>query len=116
MYCIILTTTNEHSCAKNIARMLVEKKYAACVNIIPKVESIYRWEDNIVNDKEFLLIIKTHPHLFSKVTELIKSINTYETSESIMLGIKKGDKKYIDWLDSCLILPETKDKKEDKAI
>ena len=103
MYALILSTTNELECAKDIAHALIEKKYAACVNIVPNITSIYSWEGEIVEDGEYLLIIKTHPRLFNKISTLIKNINTYGTPEVIMFGIKKGDDKYIKWLESCLV-------------
>jgi periplasmic divalent cation tolerance protein len=103
MEILILTTTNSKENAKKIGKELVKTKSAACVNIIEKVTSIYSWKNEIVEDNEFLLIIKTKKDLFKKVEEKIKNLHSYETPEIISFDISKGSKEYLEWINSsCL--------------
>lgn len=96
--CITLTTASCEDEAKTIARYLVENKYAACVNIVPKMISVYYWEKSICEDEEYLLIIKTKKSNFEKVKETILQLHSYELPEILMLPIEAGFEKYIDWI------------------
>lgn len=96
--CIVLTTTSCEDEAKTIAHHLVENKYAACVNIIPKIISVYSWKDSICEDEEYLLVIKTKKINFEEVKEVILKIHSYELPEIIMLPIETGFDKYINWI------------------
>jgi periplasmic divalent cation tolerance protein len=91
---VILCTANEEN-AKLIVRTLVEEELAACVNSMP-VTSTYRWQDEIVEDTEQLLIIKTKN--YERVEARIKELHTYEVPEIIALEIKQGSKEYLDWI------------------
>ena len=99
---IILTTVSSKEEGKRIASKLVEKKLAACVNILPKITSIYRWENKINKDDEFLLIIKTAEYLEQEVYDFIRDKHSYEVPEIITLEIKNIDKKYSEWLNSSI--------------
>ena len=96
---IILTTVSSKEEGESIASKLVEKKLAACVNILPKMTSVYRWENKINKDDEFLLIIKTAEYLEQEVYDFIKNNHSYEVPEIITLDIKNIDKKYSEWLN-----------------
>ena len=85
--------------SRNIAITLVEEKLVACVNIVPKVESIYSWKGKICNDEEALLIIKTKEELITQLTERINAIHSYDTVEVITFEIKEGDSKYLKWIE-----------------
>jgi len=85
--------------SRNIAITLVEEKLVACVNIVPKVESIYSWKGEICNDEEALLIIKTKEELITQLTERINAIHSYDTVEVITFEIKEGDSKYLKWIE-----------------
>lgn len=98
MDCIILTTCANRYEAENIALYLLEEKYAACVNLVPQITSIYRWEGKIVKEEELLLLIKTKVHLFNMIKDTITNLNLYNVPEIIMLEIKHGNKEYLDWL------------------
>ncbi len=99
---VILCTTNSIESAKNIANTLIKGCNAACVNIVPRVVSIYKWNDKIITDEEYLLIIKTKKKLFSIVEEKIKQIHPYETPEIISFNIKNGSREYLDFIiNSC---------------
>lgn len=99
---IILTTVSSTQEGKSIASKLVEKKLAACVNILPKMTSIYRWDNKINKEEEFLLIIKTAEYLEQEVYDFIKDNHSYEVPEIITLNIKNIDKKYSEWLNSSI--------------
>lgn len=99
---IILTTVSSKEEGESIASKLVEKKLAACVNILPKMTSVYRWENKINKDDEFLLIIKTAEYLEQEVYDFIKNNHSYEVPEIITLDIKNIDKKYSEWLNSSI--------------
>jgi periplasmic divalent cation tolerance protein len=100
MEILVLTTTNTRSNADKIGKALVINKLAACVNIIEKVSSIYEWKGELVEDNEFLLIIKSKKELFKEVEEKIKSLHTYETPEIISFDISNGSKDYLAWINS----------------
>lgn len=97
-YKICLVTTADEASAKLIATGLVEGRFAACVNIIPKVLSVYRWEDKIENSSEHLLVIKTKEHLREDVEQFVKKHHTYKVPEIIFLDIAEGSHEYLDWL------------------
>jgi len=97
-YCTIVTNTSNIDEAKKIAHNLVENKLAACVNIIPEIISVYNWKNEICEDKECQLIIKTEKVLFQSVQDTILKLHSYELPEIIMLPIEKGYDKYLDWI------------------
>ncbi len=99
-YCIVNCTTSNKKNAVEIAKALIENKFAACINIVPNVVSIYKWEDNICEGEEFLLIIKTQKKLFKKVEKLILEKHEYEVPEIICTPIDKGNEEYLKWLKS----------------
>jgi periplasmic divalent cation tolerance protein len=99
---IILTTVSSKEEGEKIASKLVENKLAACVNILPKMTSVYRWENKINKDDELLLIIKTVEYLEQEVYEFIRDSHSYEVPEIITLNIQNIDKKYSEWLNSSI--------------
>ena len=96
--CVVLTTAGSSDEARKIAQALVERRLASCVNIIPRIESIYRWKDQIETAEEFLLLIKTRSQRFDEVRAAIEELHSYVLPECIMLEIAEGDKAYLDWL------------------
>ena len=101
-YRVLLTTTSSKAEAKTIANALVQSRVVACVNIIPNISSIYRWEGNINEENEFLLFIKTKKSKEREVEKLILKLHSYDVPEIISLPIESGSQKYLDWIDESL--------------
>ena len=98
---IYITSGNEEETEK-IAAGLVRKGLAACVNIVPSIKSVYKWEGNICNDNELLLIAKSRRSLMREIIEWVKRNHSYETPEIIALPIIEGSNDYLKWIDaSC---------------
>ena len=98
-YIQVSTTTETKDQAQKIAKYLVEKKLAACVQISGPIESTYRWKGNVETASEYLCLIKTRTTLFKKVEAAIKKLHPYETPEIIAVPIIKGSREYINWLN-----------------
>ena len=95
---VVLTTSGSREEAHTIARELVERKLAACVNIVAKIESIYRWQGKVQESEEFLLIIKTTDAAAARVKDTIREMHSYELPESIVLSITDGSEAYLKWI------------------
>jgi len=95
---IVLISVPNKDLASHIARSLVEQKLAACVNIIPGVKSIYRWEDKIQEDSELLLIVKTRATCYTALEESVVKMHPYDTPEIISLDISQGFAAYLNWI------------------
>ena len=98
---IIVTAASEAEC-RQIARHLVETKLAACVNITAPVRSLYRWEGEIVEDNEHLLIIKSTRELFPEIASAVARVHTYQTPEIICLPIIAGSPNYLQWISDSV--------------
>jgi periplasmic divalent cation tolerance protein len=99
---IILTTVSSKKEAELIGSKLINKELAACVNIIPNIKSIYRWEGKINKDSEYLLIIKTVKRAEEDVFENIRKLHSYDTPEMISIPITGGEKSYLNWLSKSV--------------
>ncbi|MBV9574318.1 MAG: divalent-cation tolerance protein CutA [Acidobacteriales bacterium] len=95
---LIITTVGSHSEARNIARALVEGKLAACVNIVPAVDSIYRWQEKVEEAQEWMLLIKTVATAFERVRAKIESLHAYQLPECICVQIENGSAAYLHWI------------------
>ena len=95
---VVLMTCKDITEAEKIAGELVKDGFAACVNIINKVRSIYRWQGEICRDTEALCIIKTVKGNFESLKNKIKSLHSYTVPEVIALPIDAGSNKYLKWL------------------
>lgn len=96
---VVLSTCESEQEAERMARLLIEKRLAACVNISPKIRSVYRWKDAIEDSAEILLLIKTRRDLFPKIRAEIAAIHSYEIPELIALPVVDGADTYLAWLD-----------------
>ena len=97
-FCVVLVTLPTAKVAQKLARNLVRRKLAACVNIISNATSIYRWEGRINKDRELLLIIKTRTTIFKKLSAFITTNHPAQVPEIIRVPIMGGNPTYIDWL------------------
>jgi periplasmic divalent cation tolerance protein len=96
---VVLSTCETDEQAKKIARHLVEKRLAACVNIVPGAHSIYRWKGAVEEAAEFVLLIKSKRELFSALRAELAKVHSYEVPEAIALQIVDGSEEYLAWLD-----------------
>ncbi len=105
-YIVCLVTIDDPVKAAKIARILVEKKLAACVNIIPEIQSIYSWNGQICDEKERLMIVKTRRALFNELQAEVKGLHPYQVPEIIAIDIEQGLPEYLQWInDSTLPTP-----------
>ena len=105
-FVVVLTTAGSDEEASRIAAALVERRLAACVNVVPGVVSHYRWKGEVHRDEERLLLIKTAERLFPEVRRAIRELHSYELPEVVMVRIGGGDEEYLAWLADGLA-PET---------
>jgi periplasmic divalent cation tolerance protein len=101
---ILVTSPNRRECRK-IARHLVKARLAACVNITQPIESIYRWQGKVEDEKELLLVIKSTRDLFPEIRRAILTLHTYKVPEVICLPIVDGSQAYLDWLGESVKQP-----------
>jgi periplasmic divalent cation tolerance protein len=100
---VVLVTASSKEEGVRMADCLVSQRLAACVNIIPGIESIYRWEGRIARDEEVLLLIKTTAERFPELELQVKQLHSYSVPEVVAVEIKQGSSAYLKWLrDSTL--------------
>ncbi len=97
---VVLCTCPQGSVPAAISRTLVEEGLAACVNIVNQVQSIYRWDDQIQDDEEALLIIKTARSRYPQLEARLEKLHPFEIPEILALPVKGGLQKYLDWVVS----------------
>ena len=97
-FVVMYVTCPSQTEAEQMAESLVVQRLAACVNIIPQITSVYRWEGAIEKASEWLLVIKTHRDKMSAVEEHVKSLHSYTVPEVIGLPVLGGSSLYLDWL------------------
>ncbi|TEU12504.1 MAG: divalent cation tolerance protein CutA [Anaerolineales bacterium] len=101
-YLLVSITTSSSEEAARIAEALVQERLAACVNIVPAITSIYRWQGEVHRDSEVLLIAKSRPELFESLAARVKELHSYEVPEIIALPIAAGSKAYLNWIDQSV--------------
>ena len=104
---IVLTTVATEDDAARIATALVERRLAACVNIIPGIRSVYRWKNEIQDDRELILVAKARRDAFERVRTAIREHHSYETPEIVMLPVVDGDPDYLAWATAETDSPQT---------
>lgn len=95
---VVLTTIGTNEAAEKLARELVERRLAACVNIVGPIRSIYRWQQTVHNDQEVLLVIKTTAERAAQLRSVINELHPYELPECIELPVEGGSEEYLAWL------------------
>jgi periplasmic divalent cation tolerance protein len=102
-YVIVLVTTESKQEAEKIAQHLLSDRLIACANIVGPVTSFFRWSGNVQRTKEYLLLMKSRMDLFDRLTEVVKTIHSYEVPEILALPVAAGSRTYLDWLASCVV-------------
>jgi periplasmic divalent cation tolerance protein len=95
---VVLTTCGSLEEARHIAHALVERRLAACVNIVPQVESTYRWKGEVETSPEVLLLIKTTAEAFDRLRTALVEMHSYEVPECVELTITDGTQAYLEWI------------------
>ena len=99
-HCIITTAFPDNDSAKSAARLLVERRLAACVQLLP-INSIYSWQGEVCDENEVLLLIKTKVERFDEVAAAIKEVHTYDVPQIVQVPIVGGLAEYLSWIDKC---------------
>ncbi len=101
-YSVVLTTVSSEEEASKLAKSLVDSRLAACVSIIPNVTSVYNWKDQMQQDKEFMLMIKTASGLIHKLQAHFAGNHPYQVPEFLVLKIDEGSAAYLGWMEGWL--------------
>jgi periplasmic divalent cation tolerance protein len=101
---VVLSTTDTLELAEKIATALIDAHEAACVNIVPGIRSIYRWEGKVCNEGEYLLLVKSSAEKFEAIQRRIRHLHSYQVPEIIALPISEGDPEYLKWLEASIFL------------
>ena len=99
---LVLTTCGSEEEAERIAQYLVENLLAACVNVLPQIKSIYRWQNKVESAREWLLLVKTTAENFDRVREAIRGLHSYEVPECISFAVDDGSATYLQWIDDSV--------------
>jgi periplasmic divalent cation tolerance protein len=99
---VIFSTCGSADEARHVARALVEARLAACVNIVPGIQSIYEWKGAVEDSQEWLLVIKSRRDLLSRLTAELRRLHSYELPEAIAFPVVDGLPEYLAWIDSSL--------------
>ena len=98
---VVLVTAGSEDEAERIARTLVEERLAACVNVVGRVRSIYRWQGTVEDAHEHLLVVKARAPEFARLEARIRALHSYEVPEILALPIGDGSAAYLAWLDEA---------------
>jgi len=101
-YLIVFMTASNREEAVKIVRTLLEERLIACGNIIDPVSSFFWWQGKIAEEKETLVIMKSHEKLFKKLSKRVRELHSYDVPEILALPIVDGSSSYLEWLKRCL--------------
>ena len=102
-FCFVYVTVENFRQAKIISELAIKNKLCACTNIFPEIHSVFEWEGQINFEKETVLILKTIESKFEKLEKIITENHSYETPCILKLDISKGNKKFLNWLESTIV-------------
>ena len=97
---VVLCTVGSVDDAERIARAMVERGFAACVNVVPGVTSFYRWKGEVARDAEWLMVMKTTAARFEALREALVEMHPYDVPEVVELPIERGHAPYLEWIDA----------------
>ena len=100
---IVITNTPDRNVAMRIARTLIERKLAACVNILAECTSVYRWNGKLETAAEVPLLIKTRAAIYDEVEAAIKKLHPYELPEIVAVSIERGLPDYLEWINAATV-------------
>lgn len=98
----MVTTVGDEEEGISIAQELIGRRVAACVNVLPGIKSIYRWQGKICRDSELLLMIKTTIEEYDAASAIIQELHSYDVPEILAFDIAQGDARFLDWIASCV--------------
>jgi len=101
-YLLVSTTTETGEQARRLARRLVERRLAACVQVLGPIESTYRWRGEVESSAEWLCIVKTRAERFAQVRDAIAEAHPYEVPEIVAAPLVAGSEAYLAWIDASL--------------
>lgn len=117
---VVVTTVGTEEQAYLIAREIVARRQAACVNIVPGIRSIYRWKGKICKDGELLLLAKTLESEFEGIAATIRELHSYELPEILSFAVTRGEQGFLDWIagsvDKDAEFGDEEDEEEDEEI
>ncbi|HXF13964.1 MAG TPA: divalent-cation tolerance protein CutA [Terriglobales bacterium] len=99
---LVFTTAGSDAEARNIARELVERRLAACVNIVPRIQSVYRWEGKVESAEEFLLMIKTTDARSADIKAALRELHSYDLPECVVISMQDGSAEYLKWIEESV--------------
>lgn len=101
-YLVTLVTAPSSDVGRDVARALLDRKLAACVNILPPMTSLYGWQGELCVDEEVLLIIKTTTRAIKELTAVVQDLHPYDVPEIIALPVAAGSEEYLGWVDEVV--------------
>lgn len=101
-FLLLFCTCPNQIVAEDLATQVISNSLAGCVNILPNLLSVYSWQDKIIREQEYLLIIKTHRDYYPQIEKFIKKTHPYQVPEIIAIPINHGSLEYLTWLRQCL--------------
>ena len=115
---VMVTTVGNEEQGNLIARELVARRNAACVNMIRGVKSFYRWQGKVCHDGEFMLIIKTLAEEYTAVCDAIHELHSYDVPEILAFDISEGDTRFLEWVSQSVDkeAPFDEDEDEDESF
>jgi len=111
-YIVVLSTAPSVEDARRIAHEVVIDRLAACVNLVTGIVSVYEWENEVHEEPEVLLIMKTRKSLARRLTDKIIEVHPYDCPEVVALPVTDGSKAYFDWIESVTVSGETREESE----
>ena len=100
---VVFTTFPDQNTARRVVRTLVEERLIACGNLVPGVESIYRWKGEVESTGEVFAVLKTEQDRYTALEGRLKELHPYEVPECIMLRVRDGLPGYLQWVTECVI-------------
>lgn len=99
---VVVTTVGTEEEANRLARELVARRHSCCVNILPIQRSVYRWQGEICEDSEFMLLVKTLEEEYEKLEAAIQELHSYELPEILAFNVRRGEEGFLHWITACL--------------